>query len=215
MYSTILLRRSANLATAANVQLRYGEPLYTDDQYMTVGNGNESLTKERNVLRFLPKGQVDSQLFYTVNSEGKIVINTSDGANLTPVLTFGKAAERDVATSAVKNSADLITSGAVKTIQDSLQTSIKNVDTKVKDLEKSVSAVKDKSLDTTVTPTSENPVTAKAVYDFVTRVVNEAIESYVPWTTDSTKGNKLYINSTSGLQYRPSNQWLTVPVGYT
>lgn len=215
MDTTILLRRSANLATAANIQLRYGEPLYTDDQYMTVGNGNESLTKDRNVLRFLPKGQVDSQLFYTVNSDGKVVINTSDGSTLTPVLTFGEAAKRDVATSATKNNTNLITSGAVKTIQDNLQTSINAVEASVTALEKSIAPLKDKALDTTVTPTSENPITSKAVYNFVMQAISEAIESYVPWTTDSTKGNKLYINSTNGLQYRPGAQWLTVPVGYT
>ena len=75
MDSTILLRRSANLATAANIQLKYGEPLYTDDQYVTVGDGNESLVKNRNVLRLVPKAQADTQLYYSVNPDGKIVLD--------------------------------------------------------------------------------------------------------------------------------------------
>lgn len=215
MDTTILIRRSANLATAANVQLQYGEPLYTDDQYMTVGNGNESLVSQRNVIRFVPKAQADSQLYYTVNSSGKIVINTSDGSTLTPVLTFGSAASRDVADQAIDNSTDLITSGAVKDIQSTLENSIQSVGTTLGTLQDNLSALVGKDLDTSVTPGSENPVTAAAVYQFVQQQIQTAINSYVPWTTSAADTKKLYIDSTTGLQYHNGNQWSTVPVGYT
>lgn len=215
MDTTILIRRSANLATAANVQLQYGEPLYTDDQYMTVGNGNESLVSKRNVIRFVPKAQADSQLYYTVNSSGKIVINTSNGSTLTPVLTFGSAASKDATDQAVENSTDLITSGAVKDIQSTLENSIQSLETTLRTLQDDLSALAGKELDTSVTPNSENPVTAGAVYQFVQQQIRDAINSYVPWTTSSGNTKKLYINSTTGLQYYSGNKWNTVPVGYT
>lgn len=215
MDTTILLKRSANLATAANVQLQYGEPLYTDDQYLTVGNGNESLVSQRNVIRFVPKVQADSQLYYTVNPSGKIVINTSNGSTLTPVLTFGSAATKDATNQAVENSQDLITSGAVKNIQSTLENSIQSLGTTVGALQENLSALMGKDLDTSVTPNSENPVTAGAVYQFVRQQIQEAINSYVPWTTSAADTKKLYINSTTGLQYHSGNKWNTVPVGYT
>ena len=215
MDTTILIRRSANLATAANVQLQYGEPLYTDDQYLTVGNGNESLVSQRNVIRFVPKAQADSQLYYTVNSSGKIVINVFDGSTLTPVMTFGTAASKDATNQAVENSQDLITSGAVKDIQSTLESSIQTLGTTVSTLQENLSALVGKDLDASVTPNSENPVTAGAVYQFVRQQIQEAINSYVPWTTNAADTKKLYINSTTGLQYHSGNKWNTVPVGYT
>ena len=215
MDSTILLRRSANLATAANIQLKYGEPLYTDDQYVTVGDGNESLVKNRNVLRLVPRAQADTQLYYTVNPKGKIVLNLYKNSQLEQVLTFGTAATHDILATAQKDSTDLITSGAVYTIKEDLTEADKETRKKVEDLKKSVSSVANKKLDTSVTPTSQNPVTSKAVYDFVTQAINEAITNYVPWTTAAADTNKLYVNSTSGLQYNPGTGWKTVPVGYT
>lgn len=215
MDSTILLRRSANLATAANIQLKYGEPLYTDDQYITVGDGNESLVKTRNVLRLVPKAQADTQLYYTVNSDGKIVLNLYKNNGLEQVLTFGTAATHDVLATAKNNSDDLITSGAVYKIKTDLTKADTETRESLEALKKSVASVANKGLDTAVTPTSQNPVTSKAVYDFVTQAINEAIANYVPWTTTDTNTNKLYINSTEGLQYNPGNGWKTVPVGYT
>ena len=215
MDTTILVKRSANLATAANSQLQYGEPLYTDDDYFTVGNGNESLVSQRNVIRFIPKAQADSQLYYTVNPSGKIVINILNGSTLTPVLTFGEAAQKDVATSAVEDSGDLITSGAVKQIETNLENSIQSVQTSVQELEQSVSEFADKTIESSVTQGSDNPVTAGAVYDFVMQVVNEAFGSYVPWATNNTDRKKFYINNSTGIQYYNGSKWTTVPVGYT
>lgn len=215
MDSTILVRRSANLATAANIQLKYGEPLYTDDQYITVGDGNESLVKNRNVVRLIPKAQADTQLYYSVNPEGRIVLNLYRNNQAEQVLTFGTAATHDVLSTAKKNSKDLITSGAVYTIKDDLAKADMETRNRVEELKQSVASVANKGLDTAVTPTSQNPVTSKAVYDFVTRAINEAITNYVPWTTSSTDTNKLYVNSTNGLQYNPGTGWKTVPVGYT
>lgn len=216
MDTTILIKRSQTLGTAANVQLQYGEPLYTDDQYITVGNENESLVSQRNVIRLVPKSQADSQLYYTVNSSGKVVINILNGTTLTPVLTFGSASQRDVADSAVADSTDVITSGAVKSIQTQLENSISDISTDLEDLEDNISDLVGKSLDTTVTPNSENPITAGAVYTFVNQVVTEAFNNYRPWTTDPTDTKKFYLNSTTGMQYRSgNNRWVTVPVGYT
>lgn len=215
MDSTILLRRSANLATAANIQLKYGEPLYTDDQYVTVGDGNESLVKNRNVLRLVPKAQADTQLYYSVNPDGKIVLDLYKNGSVEHVVTFGTAATHDVLAIEKKNSNDVITSGAVYKIKDDLIKSDTETRKRVEDLKKSVASVANKKLDTSVTPTSQNPVTAKAVYDFVTQAINEAITNYVPWTTTATDTNKFYINGTNGLQYNPGTGWKTVPVGYT
>ena len=216
MNTKILVRRSQNLDTAANVQLQYGEPLYTDDQYFTVGNSDESLVSQRNVIRFVPKVQADSQLYYTVNSSGKVVINTSDGTTLTPVFTFGSAASKDVVDSAVAGSQDAITSGAVKSIQTALEGSIGTVQNSVSDLQESLSDLIGKELDTVVTQNSENPVTAAAVYAFVNQAITEAFNNYRPWTTDASDTKKFYIDSVSGLQYRSgNNRWVTVPVGYT
>lgn len=215
MDSTILLRRSANLATAANIQLKYGEPLYTDDQYVTVGDGNESLVKNRNVLRLVPKAQADAQLYYSVNPDGKIVLDLYKNGSVEHVVTFGTAATHDVLAIEKKDSKDVITSGAVYKIKDDLIKFDTETRKRVEDLKKSVASVANKSLDTTVTATSQNPVTAKAVYDFVTQAINEAITNYVPWTTTATNTNKLYINGTNGLQYNPGTGWKTVPVGYT
>lgn len=215
MDTTILVKRSQTLGTAANVQLQYGEPLYTDDQYFTVGNGNESLVSQRNVIRFVPKAQADSQLYYTVNSSGKVVINTSDGTTLTPVMTFGSAASKDVVNSAVVGSEDVITSGAVKDIQLSLESSIQDVQTSVQEIETGLSELIGKTLDTTVTPNSENPVTAGAVYTFVNQMITEAFNNYRPWTTSDTDTKKFYLNGATGLQYHDGVKWSTVPVGYT
>ena len=215
MDTTILLRRSANLATAANVQLQYGEPLYTDDQYFTVGNGNESLVSQRNVVRLVPRAQADSQLYYTVNPSGKIVINKLEGSTLTPVITFGTAATKEVATSAIAGSQALITSGAVKTIQTTLESSIQSLQTAIQDLAASVDEFAGRSIDSSVTPGSDNPVTAGAVYEFVTQAITEAFNAYRPWTTSSSDTKKFYINSSTGLQYHNGSRWTTVPVGYT
>lgn len=215
MDTTILVKRSANLATAANSQLQYGEPLYTDDDYFTVGNGNESLVSQRNVIRFIPKAQADSQLYYTVNPSGKIVINILNGSTLTPVFTFGEAAKKDVATSAIENSGDLITSGAVKQIETNLENSIQSVQASLQELEASVAEFADKIIDDSVTPGSDNPVTAGAVYNFVIQAINEAFNSYVPWATSNSDRKKFYINNSTGLQYYNGSKWTTVPVGYT
>ena len=215
MDTTILVKRSQTLDTAANVQLQYGEPLYTDDQYFTVGNGNESLVAQRNVIRFVPKVQADSQLYYTVNSSGKVVINTSDGTTLTPVMTFGSAASKDVVNSAVIGSEDVITSGAVKDIQTNLESSIQDVQTAMQTVQEGLSELIGKSLDTTVTPNSENPVTAGAVYTFVNQAITEAFNNYRPWTNSSSDTKKFYLNGTTGLQYHDGTKWVTVPVGYT
>lgn len=215
MNTKILLRRSENLTTAANVQLQYGEPLYTDDQYFTVGNAGESLVSQRNVIRFVPKSHADSQLYYSVNSAGKIVINIYDGTTLTPVTTLGSAAERDAVDSAVQGSNDLITSGAVQSIQSNLQNSIDSIQTAVQELQDGLSDLVGKSLDDTVTPSSENPVTGSAVYEFVTQMINDALNSYRPWTSDAEQTNKFYLNTSTGLQYHNGSQWATVPVGYT
>lgn len=215
MDTTILVKRSQTLNTAANVQLQYGEPLYTDDQYFTVGNSNESLVAQRNVIRFVPKVQADSQLYYTVNSSGKVVINISDGTTLTPVFTFGTAASTDIVNSAVANSQNAITSGAVKTIQTNLQNSIQGVQTSVQSLHDQISSLLNKPLETAVTPSSENPVTAGAVYTFVTQAITEAFNNYRPWTTSSSDTKKFYINASTGLQYHNGSKWITTPVGYT
>lgn len=215
MDTTILVKRSQTLNTAANVQLQYGEPLYTDDQYFTVGNSNESLVSQRNVIRFVPKVQADSQLYYTVNSSGKVVINISDGTTLTPVFTFGTAASKDIVNSAVANSQNAITSGAVKTIQTDLQNSIQGVQASVQSLHDQISSLLDKPLETAVTPNSENPVTAGAVYTFVTQAIIEALNNYKPWTNSASDTKKFYLNSTTGLQYHNGSKWVTVPVGYT
>ena len=215
MNTTILTRRSANLATAANIQLQYGEPLYTDDQYFTIGNGNESLVSQLPVLRFVPRVQADSQLYYTVNSDGKIQLNTSNGSTLTPILTFGDAASRDVSTSAIQGSSNLITSGAVKQIQTDLSNSINTLNTALETLRDNISDFSGKDLDTTVTQDSSNPVTAGAVYQFVTQAITAAFDSYVPWTTDSTQVKKFYLNPVDGVQYYNGSTWSTVRVGYT
>lgn len=215
MDTTILLRRSQNLGTAANVQLRYGEPLYTDDQYFTVGNENESLVSQRNVIRLVPKAQADSQLYYTINSSNKVVINSLNGTTLTPVITFGTAAEKDITSSVSHNNQNAITSGAVYTVKTNLQNSINNVQSSVQSLQSSLSSLLDKPLDNTVAPNSENPVTAGAVYTFVTQAITEAFNNYRPWTTSSSDTKKFYINDSTGLQYHNGSKWVTTPVGYT
>lgn len=215
MDTTILLRRSHTLGTAANVQLQYGEPLYTDDQYFTVGNEGESLVSQRNVIRLVPKAQADSQLYYTVNSSGKIVINSLNGTTLTPIITLGAAASKDVVNEAVADNENLITSGAVKEIQTQLESSIQDVESNLQDVEDGVSELMGKPLETTVTSDSENPVTAGAVYTFVTQMISEAFNNYKPWTTDSSDSKRFYLNSATGLQYHDGTKWVTVPVGYT
>lgn len=215
MDTTILLRRSHSLGTAANVQLQYGEPLYTDDQYFTVGNEAESLVSQRNVIRLVPKAQADSQLYYTVNGSGQIVINILNGTTLTPITTLGTAASKDVVREAVANSDDLITSGAVKEIQTQLESSIQDVQSNIQDLEEGISDLVGKTLETTVTSNSENPVTGGAVYAFVNQMISEAFNNYKPWTTDSSDNKRFYLNNTTGLQYHDGTKWVTVPVGYT
>lgn len=215
MDTTILLRRSHSLGTAANVQLQYGEPLYTDDQYFTVGNEAESLVSQRNVIRLVPKAQADSQLYYTVNGSGQIVINILNGTTLTPITTLGTAASKDVVREAVANSEDLITSGAVKEIQTQLESSIQDVQSNIQDLEEGISELVGKTLETTVTSNSENPVTGAAVYAFVNQMISEAFNNYKPWTTDSSDNKRFYLNNTTGLQYHDGTKWVTVPVGYT
>lgn len=215
MDTTILLRRSHSLGTASNVQLQYGEPLYTDDQYFTVGNEGESLVSQRNVIRLVPKAQADSQLYYTVNSSGQIVINSLNGTTLTPITTLGTAASKDVVNEAVANSDDVITSGAVKEIQTQLESSIQDIESNLQDLEDGVSELIGKPLETTVTPNSENPVTAGAVYAFVNQMISEAFNNYRPWTTNASDNKRFYLNNTTGLQYHDGSKWVTVPVGYT
>lgn len=215
MDTTILLRRSHSLGTAANVQLQYGEPLYTDDQYFTVGNEVESLVSQRNVIRLVPKAQADSQLYYTVNGSGQIVINILNGTTLTPITTLGTAASKDVVREAVANSDDLITSGAVKEIQTQLESSIQDVQSNIQDLEEGISDLVGKTLETTVSSNSENPVTGAAVYAFVNQMISEAFNNYKPWTTDSSDNKRFYLNNTTGLQYHDGTKWVTVPVGYT
>lgn len=207
MDTTILLKRALTLAQAANVQLKFGEPVYTNDEYITVGNEDEDYTQSRNVLRLVPKEEVDNTVFFS-KIGNKNSLHTYDGTSAAEIITFGNCASKDLSNSIQIGNNNPISADAVAVMKENIENSIST-------LSNQVSAFADKDLDTTVNPNSTNPVTSKAVYEFVTQLINTKFSEYRPWTTDATDRTRFYLNTSEGLQYYTGTRWEVVPVGYT
>lgn len=198
MSTTIKLRRSATLATAGATILNYGEPLVTNDEYMTFGNSGGSAVSARKVLRLVPKTDADATVFAIKNAQNVYTLRMlkADGT-YENVVQLSAAASTDIDTTVTAGSAKLITSGAVAT---------------------AISAVAGKTVVTSgigANSTDEQMATAKAINDFVTTYVAQQLAAYKPWATVTTNTNKLYIDSTNGLKYNNGTNWVTVPVAYS
>lgn len=198
MATKIHLKRSDDLQIARNEHLEYGEPLYTNDEYLTVGNRAEDIVNDRKVVRLVLQSNADNTVFANVlNGVYTLKIVDSSG-NDVEIVTIGDAASKAVTSSVIAESSDLITSGGVHSYLSTIGINSKQVSTSM-----------DENSTNTQIPT------AKAVADFVKQYVSEELSKYKCWSFDTTNQNKIYVDVTNGIKYYNNSSWGTLPVGYT
>ena len=198
MATKIHLKRSDDLQIARNEQLEYGEPLYTNDEYLTVGNKSEDIVDDRKVVRLVLKSNADNTVFANILSGVYTLKIVDSSGNDVEIVTLGEAASKAVTNSVTAESSDLITSGGV-------QSYLANI------------GINSKQVSTTMDENSTNAQipTSKAVVDFVKQYVADELAKYKCWSLDTTNLNKIYIDVANGIKYYNNSSWGTLPVGYT